>query len=441
MKALRAAGFPGLLLVLAGCELFGIFPSGEEENPISYYSREVEFSTYVDPDGYFLEPVERRIYGERGTLEAIFRLSYSNQEPVDEPFYANDKTEVYEVDDAGTETLVEYYVYGYQRDDWDYQDEEGTVFSTFDYILNRGESHLPEGTPDDTSDDILTAYYDVTYTTLPNDYDVYTLIEDRDGSDVLTAQQTCTYITDGGGAQRYRTEKYFSRTDPESDILYLEKEFAAWYDAAEPYDYLYELYHSFYGVQGSATEEEFIYLTLYSRDENGFIYEQADFNYADTGIPFLVTGDYTNGSFNDTAGFTYDIDFANLGSKANVLQTRYDSRGNIIEDIRSYNGQVSERIEYRYNADSELIDKKRYTGGGSQLRDRTTITYRDEYLDGVYYRIKETCVFMYYDYEATDQGQTSSSMRGGLPRTRLVSTDDHPLGSDGYRKDFGNEYR
>lgn len=421
MKVKRIFLMLGFLsAVVTGCDLLGIFSDDEAVNEISYYSKEVEFSTYVDPDGYFLEPVERRIYGEDGKLKAIFKNFYADQAlPADDyPYYANDKTEVYEVDDAGTATLIEYYLYTYQRDEYEYTDDEGVTELVFDYILNRGESYTP--------DDVLRLYYDVTYIDDPVDYDYYTLIEDkRADTDDVIARQESTYITDGGGLTRYRTEKFYSLAAPDDTEVSLSREFAAWYDADDDdengeYDYLYELYHSYYGdVTDSANE--FYYFTRYSRNDNGDIYEQADQYYDDTGIPQIVSADYENGTFDATfvlnpvpplavhpGQFVYEIDFDNIGAKANILNTEYDSLGNITKDVRSLNGEISEIVLYTYNDDSELIDESRYTKGGSLLRDRITISYRDEYRDGIYYRVKETTTFKYYDYEGTDEDQQSS---------------------------------
>ncbi|MBN2658863.1 MAG: hypothetical protein JXR86_17545 [Spirochaetales bacterium] len=369
-------------LFLLSCDLLVNSGSGET-NHISYYSKEVELSTYVDPDGYFLEPVESRIYNEEGELSVIFRHYYSDMENTG--YYANDRTEVFEIDDSGGEALVEYYLYEYVRDDYEYTDEEGATLSAFDYILSRGETY--------DSEDRLVLYYDVTYTApSATGYEYYTAITDyQTGSpDKEIARQESTYISDGYGDLRYRTEKFYNLADSAAASVSLAKEFACWYDSAAPYDYLYELYHSVRSDDGS---DEYYYLTRYARNESGDIYEQADWVYDSAGSsPVPKEGD---GSF--AVPFSYDVDFADIGEKATVLKSLCDSLGNYVLDERSLDGVLSEYTTYTYNSHSELTDKSRYTDGGTLLYDRLSIRYRDEYRDGVYYRIREESQFKYYD--------------------------------------------
>lgn len=366
-------------LSLIGCEFFNLNSADDYE--IKYYSKEVIFSRYVDPDGYDLEPVETWLYGADGKLSIIFKNHYV--EPDNSGLFVNDKTEVFEVGESGN-TLIEYYMYEYQKDDYQYTDEEGTLVSTFDYIINRGETYDAEG--------ILRLYYTVSYLVLPTEYDVYTSIIDyKAEDDSVLAKQESTYILDGDGQYRYRTEKFYSLPTSTSTVLTLDKEFACWYESASPFRYLYELYHSIRSSDGS---EEVFYLTMYHRNDNGDVWEQADYQYDKTGVPMDA-----DNTFTVVPSFTYDILFDHIGVKATVLNTKYDSLGNIIIDERSLNGYCSEYITYRYNKNSELTDQLRYTKGGSLLYDRITVRYSDEMRDGVYYRKTEKTTYKYYDID------------------------------------------
>ena len=416
-----------MVIGTASCQFNG--SASGEENSIDYYSREIEYCRYVDPDEYFLEPVETRIYGNTGSLRAIYRYSYKDVVDKalypDDVYYANHLTEVYEVSDDGTESLAEYYQYEYARDEYEYEDDDGFIQTGYDYILTKGETY--------SADKVKRLYYDVTYLVIDDDYDCYLSIKDYKADGTEIARQEATYLKESGYVAGYRTEKFYKLNDDETSLI-LSEEYACWYD--DYYDYDYELYHSYYSNDNNP-DNEFYYFTRYSRDGNGDVYEQADFEYDPTvhdgvdpnppahpddpdpnGVPGYNTGDnsftlsplfdaidYTG----DVDAFDYDIFFGRIGDKATVLTTDYDSSGNIILDERSLNGVLSEYTSYSYNSDNELTEQCRYTQGGTLLYDRISIRYSEEYRDDVYYRIKNTYTYKYYDYEEyEDQAQSSS---------------------------------
>ncbi|GEM_PF-5083065 len=390
--------FPFLLL--ANCNLLNLSGNNMETEKINYYSKEVEVSRYVDPGESDLEPVESYIYDDTGKLSAVFINLYEDVNG--DGYYLNTRTNIYQVDENGNKTLIQYYKYTYRKDIYEYLDDEGITQSDFVYELLTGEVWSTNNTPDDETDDIKEHYYIVTYTT--NDdtiYEDYLSIIDYDKDNNITNRQDDTYQVDGDGNRRYRTEKFYSLSDPaDPNTLSLSSEYAAWLDTSAPYDILYELYHS---VRSSNGTDEFYFYTKYERNDSGDIYQQTDYVYDDPSMPKLNNGDYQDGSLDDSGPYT--ISFDAIGKMATVLQSEYDSKGNVIKDERFLDGQLKEYTIYRYNESSELIDKIRYTNGGSFIHDRTSIRYHDEIRDGVYNRIKETFIYKYYDYESTGEGQ------------------------------------
>ena len=411
---LLAAGL--LVFVISGCD-WGMNTS--DNNEIRYYTKEVELSRYIDD---YLQPVESLIYDEDGKLSVIFKYFYADPDSLG--YSVNDKTEIYEVDEAGVLVLVEYYLYEYQIDYYEYEDDDGVIQTDGrDYILKKGETYDPGNDLSDPGDDILVLYYDVTYKLPLSDiyYDEYETIIDHEAAPKKEiARQESTYTIDG-----YRTEKFYNLADSDAASVTLVKEFACWYDADEPWDYLYELYHSIRGTTldestpdpDDVIDDEIYYFTTYSRNDNGDIYEQADFIYDKTASPSAVPpipaipidpdGSFTVIPADPVDPFDYKIYFEKIGAKATVLNTEYDSLGNIIKDKRYLNGHLSEYTTYTYNSNSELTDQSRYTSGGSLLYDRISIQYRDEYRDEgenelVYYRVKEKCTFKYYKDEFFD---------------------------------------
>ncbi|NOY09044.1 MAG: hypothetical protein GXP33_09400, partial [Spirochaetes bacterium] len=385
-----------LFLLLVNCSLLNLSGNNTKKEETGYYSKEVEVSRYVDPGNSFLEPVQSYIYDENGKLAAVFEYLYEDVNA--DGYYLNNRTNIYKVDENGNKTLVEYYKYTYRKDTYEYIDDDGITQSDFDYELLTGEVYSTNDTADDETDDVKVKYYIVTYTA--NDdtiYEDYLSIIDYDKDGNITNRQDDTYITDGGGDRRYRTEKYYSLDDPsDPNTLSLSNEYAAWYDSNDPYDCLYELYHS---VRSNSGTDEFYYYTKYERNDSENIYQQTDYEYDDPAVPTLNAGDYQDGSLDDSG--SYDIVFGAIGKMATVLKSEYDPKGNVIRDNRFLDGQLKEYTIYRYNNDSELTDKVRYTNGGSFIHDRTSIRYRDETRDGVYNRIKETFIYKYYDYEST----------------------------------------
>ncbi|RKX84402.1 MAG: hypothetical protein DRP57_05945, partial [Spirochaetes bacterium] len=173
----------------------------------------------------------------------------------------------------------------------------------------------------------------------------------------------------------------------------------------EPYNVLYELYHS---VRSTTGTDEFYYYTKYERNDARDIYQQTDYVYDDPAIPKLNLGDYQDGSLDDSG--PYNILFNAIGEMATVLKSEYDAKGNVVRDDRFLDGQLKEYTIYKYNDSSELTDKIRYTNGGNFIHDTTSIRYHDETRDGVYNRIKETFVYKYYDYESTGEGQNTKGL-------------------------------
>ena len=390
-----------LFLLLVNCSLLNLIGNNTKTEEISYYSKEVEVSRYVDPGESFLEPVESYIYDENGKLSAVFKNLYEDVNS--DGYYLNNRTNIYQVDENGNNTLIQYYKYTYVKDKYEYIDDDGITQSDSDYNLLTGEIYSTNETPDDETDDVKVNYYTVTYT--PNDdtiYEDYLSIIDYDKDNNITNRQDDTYQTDGYGDRRYRTEKYYSLSDPADPLtLSLSSEYASWLDTvAEPYDILYELYHS---VRSTTGTDEFYYYTKYERNDSGDIYQQTDYVYDDPAIPKLPAGNYEEGSLDDSG--PYAIIFAGIHKMATVLKSEYDPKGNVVRDDRFLDGQLKEYTIYKYNDSSELTDKIRYTNGGSFIHDRTSIRYHDETRDGVYNRIKETFIYKYYDYESTGEGQ------------------------------------
>ena len=99
------------------------------------------------------------------------------------------------------------------------------------------------------------------------------------------------------------------------------------------------------------------------------------------------------------------------------------SAGNITLDERWYRGELVEYTKYVYNSDSELTDKNRYTHGGSLLRDRKTVRFRDQTIYGKPYSVKETCEYKYYDYTDTEsQAEEESRSLAGWRALRTAAS-------------------
>ncbi len=398
------------ILIISACNFLNLTDSAEKVNNISYYSKKVEVSKDIDPDinpdRYDLQPVESRLYKSDGTLAVIFRYYYIDpDDSYSQNIFVNNRTNVFKVDKDGEETLIEYYKYEYYLDLYKYINDDEITVTGYSYIPSHGETYK--------ADDTLVLYYDSTYEnwgTGTDEVDPDNVAEARLTStidtkvgdpDAIIARHELTYIdVDGSGDRRYRTEKFYSLTDPtDTDTLALKEESARWYDTDAPYNYIYNLYHT---IRSSDSSDGFYYYTSYSRNDNGDVYEQADWEYDSTGTvsstPVPKGGD--NSFTVDpllAEPFVYDIEFDDIGAKATVRNREYDSFGNLTKEIQYLSGQVSEYTTYTYNSNSELTDKSRYTQGGTLLYDRTSIQYKDEYRDGAYYRVKEESTFKYYD--------------------------------------------
>jgi hypothetical protein len=219
------------------------------------------------------------------------------------------------------------------------------------------------------------------------------------------------------------------------------------------YDYLYDLYHSY---RGDNNTEEFYYFTRYSRNETGWVYEQADYEYAwaDGLDPELADGSFnTTVSAADTDGwnpgplgpFDYTPEFNKIGPQTSVLRTEYDESGNIILDEHFFMGELTEYTAYTYNSYNELTDKYRYTDGGNLLRDKKTVRFREEVLYGQSYSVKEICEYKYYDYSDTEPQTDEES--GRTTSIRMMHPVDSYTGEDEQQTRFirygkiNNNYR
>ena len=397
------------IIIISACNLLNLTDSAEKVNDISYYSKKVEVSKDINPspdidsEGYDLQPVESRIYKEDGSLSAIFRYTYINPEDsYNQNIYVNSRIDVFKVDDKGVETLSEYYTYEYYLDLYEYIDDEEETQTGYLYIPSHGETF--------SADDTRVLYYDSTYEDWVTEDDpdivakarlISTIDKKVDTIDEVISKHELTYITvDGASDRRYRTEKFYSLTDPEDTTsLALTDESARWYDTVTPYNYIYNLFHT---IRSSDSDEGIYYFTRYSRNDNGDVYEKSDWEYDSTGVasgtPVPKDGD--NSFTVDPLlpePFAYNISFDDIGSKAVVRNREYDSFGNLKKETQYLNGQISEYTNYIYNTNSEVIDYSRYTHGGTLLYDRISTQYKDEYRDGVYFRVKEESTFKYYD--------------------------------------------
>lgn len=434
-----------LVLVLASCNLNN--PPQPSEDATGYYSKELELSTWIDPAETLKMPVENRLYDELGRLIAVSKHTYTKMTEPGYEYYMVTRTDVYEVDTEGNQSFLEYYTYEYHPDYYEYIDEDGNEILEVDYLLLRGETY--------TADGILRLYYDTSYDSAANDgdfttpdYDYYlNIVDKRDSDGESTAEQYATYAEDPDGAKHFRTEKFYVRKEDDSG-LELSKEFASWYDVAAPYDYLYDLYHSFRGEGGA---EEFYYFTRYSRNDTGQVYEQADYEYDAAVIPKISSGNHTNDTFVDSdavgwplSSYNYSIEFDKIGRQATVLKTEYDERGNITLDQRLYRGELIEYTKYVYDV-SELTDKNRYTKGGSLLNDRKTVRFRDQVIYGKPYSVKEICEYKYYDYSSTepqvgDDAESRGIGRMARPADSCVGLDELQMKHLQYDR-LNNNYR
>jgi len=395
-----------MILSLAACSLFLQTGTGSEQTIIDYYSKTVEYNTYIDPDEYYLEPAETRVYDEQGRLVLIFIYHYEPYDP-DGFYWLNTRTDVYDVDSAGGRTLTEYYTYEYLEDYYTYFDAEGNEIEVTEFLIEHAKTYSPE-------DEVL-KYYDVIYDQDPAHPDRYRSITDwmlsGSGSFVNVGLQLCTYMIVNPGAPAedqfydYRTEKYYDTTPDENDLS-LSAEYACWYDENDG-RWLYELFHT---IRSSETGvDEFYYYTLFSWDENDNVYMQSDFDYDNSDVPVLGDGSYDDsgaGTTGPLGPFIYSVTHENIGPLEETLITEYDDVGNIISDKRMTGGIIKEYITYSYNEFSEQTDMCRYVDNASQLYERISTRFREEYLQGVYYRIKEECIYRFYDEETENSART-----------------------------------
>ncbi len=391
-----------IIILASACSLNN--PPPAETDSVGYYTKQIILSSWVDTGKTWWDELETRLYDKSGKLVAVSKNEYTEM-PHDSIFMVT-RTDVYEVDNDGKLILVERYEYDYHEDRYEYINEEGELVVAYDYLLSRGETY----SYNEDKTWALRLYYDVEYNdgddgsgdgngdgydeTPDTDPAYYTSIIDTRTSDGQNiAEQYATYLTDGQGGKYFRTEKYFSRKQDDSGLA-LEKEFASWYDEVDTWNYLYDLYHSFRGEDGS---EEFYYFTRYSRNESGNIYEQADYKYSYDG-PKDADGSFTS---IQSSPLVYNIKFDNIGEKTTFLTTKYNERGDYLLDQRWFKGELIEYTSYAYDGSGRLTDQWHYTEGGTLLRDRKTIRFREQIIYGEKHSVKEICEYKDYNYSNT----------------------------------------
>jgi len=394
----------------AGCSLFFIETPSVPE--VDYYSKTVDYSRYIDPYEYYLEPVETRIYDYEGVYDGLVRYSYKPMD-ADEYYWVLSRADIYSVSD-GVETLVEYYKYSYLEDTYTWFDEDGEAQVATEYLLKRGEGY--------SADKILMHCYDILYDDFDYQIARYKSIRDYsvDATGSLTeiATQTSTYALVSGTAGTssayydYVTEKYYDT--PPDGALSLAQEFASWYNT-DGY-WTHELFHT---VRSGGVEAIQFFYTKYDWNPQNLVYRQQDFLYTNTGLPAIQA----DGSFNATIG-SFALAFGNIGSLVESLEQEYDEQENVVLKLRSTYGNESERIEYRYNG-TDQVSEVRYVEGSQTARDSTETRYFDQYRDGVYYQVKES--FVYRSFTSDDDDDNSKSLaaralgRGLRDGTRSLS--------------------
>jgi len=423
--SLAVIALTAMLPLFSACSFF--FAATPEEPQIDYYSKTVEYSAYLDPNEYYLEPVETRLYDDTGALDAVFRYYYEPAEAGSD-YYVLVKSEVYTVSN-GNESLAEYYTYEYVRDDYAEFDEDDVPYDVTEYLVSHGESFTPGG--------FRWHYFDVVYQVLDDiDYQAarYMTIRDHEyDSDtdafVETARQESTYavvssvVVDSTTVDYYDyiTEKYFVAPEP-GEALALTQEFASWYNA-DGY-WTHELFHSIRSSDGTGATPIYFY-TKYDWNQEGYVYLQQDFAF-DTAVGTFLADETINapGAYNDdtydtTSIGAYDLEFAAIGSLVEVLNKSYDEFGNVIQRSRAYNGSEHERIVYRYD-EYEEISMARYVQGQSFPYDRTETRFYDQYRDDGYYRVKEELAYRSYESDFVEDSAASIADGGGaLSRSPL----------------------
>ena len=129
------------MILFTACN-FNNAPKASDETP-GYYARELELSTWIDEAETVWKPVENRVYNEAGRLTAVSKHTYEQMTEAGYEYYMNTRTDVYEVDKEGNHTFVEYYLYTYHPDYYEYVDDDGNEFVDVDYLLKRGETRTP----------------------------------------------------------------------------------------------------------------------------------------------------------------------------------------------------------------------------------------------------------------------------------------------------------
>ncbi len=366
-----------LFLFLPGCRL----QETEEIEVIDYDTRTIEYWTDIDSgDAEELQPVRIKIYDSTGYQIGEFVDTYGDNQ-------LKTRTDVYDVSRDGVKTLKEYFVFTYDTVNYNGED----IFR-----LIKGETFDP--------DDVRRLYYDQTYdANILDSYAERVTWAYEDGSDVKKSIRIRTYIKDVDPDLngKYRTEQFYDY-DTDQSTLILRKEYAAWHNGDG--EITKELYHV---KRGSQTEqvlpdvtgdESYFYVT-YSRDTGGNVYLQNNFIYTDTGTDTdLDSGG--DGSFNIPDRnlddpFAFNPDPAGVEDQVDMLLTERDAEGNIESETLYSFGAVQEKTIYTYDSENRMTKKARYTQGGQVLDESTEIRYRDEYIDGTYYLVREVFTYQF----------------------------------------------
>ncbi|MBN1413219.1 MAG: hypothetical protein JW969_20430 [Spirochaetales bacterium] len=318
------------LTLLAAFALTGCPQSpGEPEEPVTF--TETLYEKYVEHYGDY-GPLETWLYDSDGELEeyATFVYNGSNQN-TEVWIYTDDQV----LDDT---TLVSKILYTYTGDDL-----------TGGELYNKSGGILVKDT-----------YYTATYNPQGN----YLTYLEKDGTDTVIENRSCTY--DGTG-EYYDTETYYSDEGATDKI----EEYQCTYDVTDPWKYVMENHYIKIGADPDDPDypnmdyQEYVRnLTYtYTWDSSDHMYLQSDFD-DETGDMILAIMYTFEGDNRKTRSYF------NQDGKLMLYRTyQYDATDFLIE-IRYYN--------YNNSAGNELITRETfslYTDGGNDMYEKKTYIY------------------------------------------------------------------
>jgi hypothetical protein len=415
------------LVLLGSCRFIQI--DTHSDQPITYQSKTIEYSAYIDPQGIQLEPVETFVYDGDGKFEAKFVNHYREFTPGEA--WVLGRTDVYTLDDHGKEYLQQYYEYDYLLDSYAAFDEEGNGYTATTILISEGRSYKPSAagynTPGTLYHKYLVQYPDRSLGgPFPNEPRRYAEISDyvyaADGTAQLIARQTSTYKQVAVNGKEtywdYATEKFYQSPQLTPGVWdgapELVKEFVAWYDGAG--FWTHELYHTVRTSDAANASVNLVYLTKYEWNDLGQVYKQQDYLYLDPALPVLADGSFDGDVL--TADNTIKYDF--LGSLDEEVSFAFDDLGNIIDRRAWYKGQEVDRKVYRFNGSSEQTSMVQYTNGQSYPFARVETRYSDGIRKGQYARIREELRYQ-NDLTSRSFGSSAVSLQGPL-NYRVAST-------------------